>query len=335
MANERWVEFIDQQPLSDTAAESRPLLTPLLSQTVIGLEGPDSISYLQGQLTADLGKLSPEQSLLAANCTPKGMVISVLRLIQLAPQSLLLRLSSAIEEPALANLKKFSVFSKLSWNDAANDWCGLGLSGDGAESLLQQRGFNLPQTLNGQSLNDGIVLIKVGPQRFELWCPFDQAETLWQQLADASQPASENCWQAAEIEAGLVQLDADSIDSYIPQMLNLQAIDAVSFDKGCYTGQEVVARLQFRGKLKKLLFGARTDAIGVETDTALFNSQGRNVGKVLHCVTMENGSLLQAVISKKGADEGDLRLGNVDGDAVQLLSLPYEIEPELFERPER
>ncbi|RDE19642.1 folate-binding protein [Motiliproteus coralliicola] len=335
MANQRWIEFINQQPLTATADESQTLLTPLLSQRLIGLEGPDSISYLQGQLTADLAKLSSEQSLLAANCTPKGMVISVLRLIQLEPQSLLLRLSSAIEEPALANLKKFSVFSKLSWNDVADDWCGLGLCGDAAESLLQQAGFNAPQALNHQSRNDGIVLIKVGPQRFELWCPADQAEALWLQLAEGSQAAPESCWQAAEIEAGLVQLDADSIDSYIPQMLNLQAVDAVSFDKGCYTGQEVVARLQFRGKLKKLLFGARTDASRVETGTALFNSQGRNVGKVLHCAELERGTLLQAVISKKGADEGDLRLGSVDGEAVKLLSLPYEIEPELFERPER
>lgn len=335
MANERWIDFIKQQSLNTAANESDTLLTPLLSQRLIGLEGPDAISYLQGQLTADLDKLSVEQSLLAANCTPKGMVISVLRLFQLESQSLLLRLSSEIEEPALANLKKFSVFSKLSWNDVADDWCGMGLLGERAESLLQQAGFDTPRAVNGQTLNSGVILIKVGPQRFEIWSPADQAEPLWQQLAEDCQGAAESCWQAAEIEAGLVQLDADSIDSYIPQMLNLQAVDAVSFNKGCYTGQEVVARLQFRGKLKKLLFGARTDADNVEVGTSVFNSQGRNVGKVLHCAEIENGTLLQAVISKKGADEGDLRLASVDGEAVQLISLPYEIEPELFERPER
>ncbi len=143
----------------------------------------------------------------------------------------------------------------------------------------------------------------------------------------------------------MVQLSADSLESYIPQMLNLQAVDGISFNKGCYTGQEIVARLQFRGKLKKLMYAATISADDLGADTlgndpvtagsTLFSSAGRSVGKVLSWVHEGEGVLLQAVVNKSAADAGDLHLHRADGAAVTLLPLPYSIDPELFERPER
>lgn len=352
MSHPSWIEFLTQQgqpqdaeSLSAAATEYRhgdTLLTALTQQTLISLNGPDAEKFLQGQLTCDLNKLSTEQSLLGANCTHKGMVLSVSRLFKRAEGDLLMRLPLAAAEPALANLKKFAVFSKVAITLADEQWTGLGLMGESAPELLTQLGITPPAQVNQQRLHDDLILVRVaGTQpRFELWCPQSQAEQLWLTLAASAQIGNSQAWQVADIEAGLVQLGPESLDTYIPQMLNLQAVDGIGFSKGCYTGQEVVARLQFRGKLKKLLYAATlsSDSLSsavIAPGALLYASNGRSVGRVLCSVKQQQRILLQAVIGKAAADAEDLHLDSAEGPAVSLLPLPYRIDPELFERPER
>lgn len=352
MSHPSWIEFLSlqglpQDPASRAAAATEPgneapMLIALTQQSLISLEGPDAEKFLQGQLTCDLGQLSPERSLLGANCTHKGMVISVARLFKRAQGSLLMRLPLAVAEPALANLKKFAVFSKVEINPVNETWVGLGLMGESAPEQLSQIGITPPTNTDQQTRVGDLIVVRVlGTQpRFELWSPLAQAQSLWQQLAAHSQLGNNQDWLAADIEAGLVQLDPDSLDSYIPQMLNLQAVDGIAFSKGCYTGQEVVARLQFRGKLKKLMYAATVNIDSLAGQTVcpgaqLFTGTGRSVGKVLNCVQQGEQLLLQAIIGKAAADANELHLLSAEGAAVSVQPLPYSIDSELFERPER
>jgi folate-binding protein YgfZ len=351
MPHASWIAFLNQQDapqnpesLSAPATERHDgstLLIALTQQSLISLDGPDAEKFLQGQLTCDINALSPEQSLLGANCTHKGMVISVSRLFQRAAGHILMRLPLSVAETAMANLKKFAVFSKVAIELADETWVGMGLLGESAVESLKQLDINPPTNTNQQWLSDELIVVRVPGNlpRFELWCPESKARQLWLELARQSQVGNYQAWQAAEIEAGLVQLQPQSLDSYIPQMLNLQAVNAIGFSKGCYTGQEVVARLQFRGKLKKLLYAATVNTVDlnqpVSPETSLFNSSGRNVGKVLDCVVQQQHLLLQAIIGKAAADANDLHLFSADGPAISLLPLPYSIDAELFERPER
>jgi folate-binding protein YgfZ len=266
------------------------------------------------------------------------MVISCFRLFQLEPERVLLRMPEPISAPALANLQKFSVFSKTTLSQVDSNWCGLGLVGPQAAEQLQQAGIQPPEPLGGQYCEQDLICVRVAGQqpRFELWVSPARAQSLWRQLAENSQSAPPANWQAAEIEAGLAQLSADSIESYIPQMLNLQAVDAISFDKGCYTGQEVVARLQYRGKLKKLLVSATlaNETAAPVQGATIVNANGRSIGKVLSVVRYEDHWLIQIVISKVGFDEGGCQLDSPEGPRITLQPLPYSLEPELFERPE-
>jgi folate-binding protein YgfZ len=357
MSHPSWIEFLKQQgqpqdadSLSAVATHQQPgdtLLIALTQQTLISLKGPDTEKFLQGQLTCDLNDLSPERSLLGANCTHKGVVLSAARLFKQADNALLMRLPLAVATPALTNLKKFAVFSKVEITLADDQWTGLGLMGESAPDCLTRLGITPPAQVNEQSLRDELIVVRVAGNspRFELWCPVSQAEQLWQTLAAQAQIGNNQAWQAADIEAGLVQLGPDSLETYIPQMLNLQAVDGIGFTKGCYTGQEIVARLQYRGKLKKLMYAATLSTDSLSDDNlstamivpgaALYASNGRSVGKVLSSVKQQQRVLLQAVIGKAAADAGDLHLGSAEGPEVALLPLPYSIDPELFERPQR
>ncbi|HEY5718453.1 MAG TPA: folate-binding protein, partial [Motiliproteus sp.] len=278
---------------------------------------------------------SANRSLLGANCTPKGNVISAFRLLRLDEHDLLLRLNRAIRDAAVANLRKYIVFSKATLEDAAASYQGIGLGGPRAAELLHGLFSQLPEQVDSQVSEHGRVAVRVAGNglRYELWLPTEQTASLWQQLCSEATPVAPALWQAEEIRAGLVQLDADSVDTFLPHMLNLQAVEGISFTKGCYIGQEVVARLQYRGKLKKLLYGAQVKAAEVLPGCALHTANRLSVGKVLASVALEDGSqLLQAVINKGEADSNPLHLNSQDGPQLELLALPYPIDPALFER---
>jgi len=335
--SEFWSEQLNQRGIAVDAPA--PLLeatttwvTPLLQQQALRLHGPDAEKFLQGQVTCDLNQLAPNRSLLGANCTPKGNVISSFRLLRLGEHNLLLRLNRAIAAPALANLRKYIVFSKAQLEEC--DYLGIGIGGPRAAELLHAHFGQLPDQIDSQSSQDERVAVRVAgsPLRYEIWLPSTQAAELWNSLCKAAEPVAPQLWQAEEIRAGLVQLDATSVDSFLPHMLNLQAVEGISFTKGCYIGQEVVARLQYRGKLKKLLYAARTQGQGT-CGSSLHSPNRLSVGKVLACVNLADGSqLLQAVINKGEADQQQLHLETQDGPAVELLPLPYAIDPALFER---
>ncbi len=347
MNNQSWIEFLKAQGATINEDVSylsfpqqgdgkQPRLVPLIHLAVLSLEGPDGETFLQGQLSCDVRQLSTENSLLGSNCTPKGNVISAFRLIKRADQQLLLRLPQAIRSATLANLGKYIVFSKAELAEAGDRFVGIGLQGEGSEALIATLFGSAPETDGSQLICDDQIIVRVPGQipRFELWLPADQAPALWPRLQEHATPASTDSWQLEEIRAGLVQLDEESVDTYLPQMLNLQALEGVSFNKGCYTGQEVITRLQYRGKLKKLLYRARVEGPVIPAPgMSLHSASRKGVGKVLAAASIaDDGFELQAVISKSVADSSELHLDSQDGPVVELLELPYQIDPELFER---
>ena len=357
MSNPNWIEFLKSQGAkideeqsqlkfpdtfsATTATSDKPTLVPLLDQALLKVEGPDAEKFLQGQLSCDLTQVSPTTSLLGSNCTPKGNVISAFRLIRSTDEQIFMRMPKTIKEPALANLGKYIVFSKAELTDASDMYTGLGIQGAGSESLIKNTFGVLPVNTDDQIISNDVVIIRVPglSPRFELWIPQSNAADVWKKLSTETHLGGTDLWRLAEIQAGLVQLDLESVEIYLPQMLNLQALEGISFSKGCYTGQEVIARLQHRGKLKKYLVRGWVDStLQPESGMSLHSPSRRNVGKVLSSAPATKldsdipGYEIQAVISKSAADGNLLHLGTQEGPQIELLPLPYEINPELFER---
>jgi len=261
----------------------------------LSITGRDAQKFLQGYVTCDLEKLEQE-AMRGAICNIKGRMVSNFLVCRIE-DGLLLRLSRDLLDPTLEFLKKYIVFSKAEMQNKSDQYNCYGIWGN---KLAEQSG-DLPTDLMAITHTPAGVAIKIADERFELWAT-DQHEA----EADTKE------WQRAEIDSGVIWVDSATSEEYIPQMLNLHNIEAISFDKGCYLGQEIVARMQYRGELKKRLHVAQ---LGVDSDARqddealaigakILNGDGKNVGNI---VARSSGSI--ALVLKAGEPTYTLQNG--------------------------
>jgi len=169
-------------------------------------------------------------------------------------------------------------------------------------------------------------------ERFEIWLPAEDAAAQLPALLAEAELASSNDWKLSEIRAAIPAICAANSEGFIPQMTNLQALDGVSFTKGCYTGQEIVTRLQHRGILKRPMYRARIDSDQLpQPGDALLGEAGVKIGEVVQAAKAESGCELLAVMIKEKADNSPVSLEADPAQTLELLPLPYELDPRLFE----
>ncbi|WP_337154055.1 YgfZ/GcvT domain-containing protein [Pseudomonas protegens] len=298
---------------------------PLSHEGVLAVRGPDASKFLQGQLTCNLNYLSDSQSSLGARCNQKGRMQSSFRIL-LEGDGCLLAMARELIEPQLADLKKYAVFSKAKLADESASWARFGLAD--AQVALSGLGLELPEEDGSVARADGLIALRVSNQRAELWVPAERAASLRQQLAAQLPEGELNQWLLGQVRAGLGQVMPETRELFIPQMLNLQAVGGVSFKKGCYTGQEIVARMQYLGKLKRRLYRLALpgDALPVP-GTALFApSHNSAIGEVVLAARAQQGVELLAVLQAEAVEGGELHLETLEGPTLQLLDLPYQLD---------
>jgi folate-binding protein YgfZ len=297
----------------------------LSHEGVLAVRGADAGKFLQGQLTCNLNYLSDTQASLGARCTQKGRMQSSFRIL-LEGDGVLMAMASELLEPQLADLKKYAVFSKSKLTDESAAWVRFGV--DHGDAALKSLGLELPAETDQVVRNDGLIALRVSPDRAELWVSADQADVVKGKLSALLAEGELNQWLLGQIRAGIGQVMPGTRELFIPQMLNLQAVGGVSFKKGCYTGQEIVARMQYLGKLKRRLYRLSLDASELpEPGTQLFSpSHGSSIGEVVLAAQGEQQIELLAVLQADAAEAGDIHVGALDGPALHLLDLPYELD---------
>ncbi|MGY2137144.1 CAF17-like 4Fe-4S cluster assembly/insertion protein YgfZ [Pseudomonas reactans] len=298
---------------------------PLSHEGVLAVRGADAAKFLQGQLTCNLNYLSDTQASLGARCTQKGRMQSSFRIL-LQGDGVLLAMTTDLLEPQLADLKKYAVFSKSKLTDESAAWVRFGLVN--ADTALASLGLELPADTDSVARNDTLIAIRISPDRAELWVPAEQGDAVRGQLAATLEQADLNEWLLGQIRAGIGQVMPQTRELFIPQMLNLQAVGGVSFKKGCYTGQEIVARMQYLGKLKRRLYRLSLDAPELpEPGTPLFSpSHNSAIGEVVIAAKAVESIELLAVLQAEAADSGDVHVGTLEGPGLQLLDLPYTLD---------
>ena len=297
----------------------------LTHEGVLAVRGNDASKFLQGQLTCNLNYLSDTRASLGARCTQKGRMQSSFRIV-LQPDGCLLAMARELVEPQLADLKKYAVFSKSTLTDDSTNWVRFGLVQ--ADHVLASLGLHLPADTDSVARANDLIAVRASEGRAELWAPAAQAHTLTRQLEAQLPQAELNDWLLGQIRAGIGQVMAQTRELFIPQMINLQAVGGVSFKKGCYTGQEIVARMQYLGKLKRHLY--RLSLTGNEVPspgTPLFApTHSSAIGEVVIGARSEHGVELLAVLQAEAAQSGDVHVGDLQGPALSLMDLPYQLD---------
>ncbi|MCQ4296275.1 folate-binding protein YgfZ [Pseudomonas stutzeri] len=301
----------------------------LSHEGVLAVRGPDASKFLQGQLTCNLNYLNAETSSLGARCTPKGRMQSSFRIV-LDDDGYLLAMANDLLQPQQADLNKYAAFSKSRLIDESSEWCRFGLAqGDGS---LVSLGLDLPQKADSVVRGNRMMAIRLPDGRAELWTSSTDADQIRTRLTAQLNEAPVNRWLLDQVRAGIGQVFGSTRELFIPQMINLQAMGGVSFKKGCYTGQEIVARMQYLGKLKRRLHrlvseGPQSEmpAPGVELFSPVHSS---SVGEVVIAATFAGGIELLAVVQEDAAADGRLYLGSPDGLPLSLLELPYRLNPD-------
>ena len=298
---------------------------------MIAAYGADAESFLQNQLTNDVRKVDAGHSQLNAYCTPKGRMLAFFRLFRRG-DTYYLRMPREVTEPTLERLRKFVLMSKVTLEDGSDALVRIGVSGTAAPEELTAALGKVPQGPEDVVTAGDITAIRVPGvlPRFEIYGELEAMKSLWNKLNVRGAPIGAPNWKLLDILAGIPNVYTETQEAFVPQMANLELIDGVSFKKGCYPGQEIVARMQYLGKLKRRMYrlhggGSQPPAPG--TDIFLAGKAEEPVGKVVDAELHPDGGFdLLGVIQIDAAEQGELHLTAVDGPAVSVQTLPYPLE---------
>jgi tRNA-modifying protein YgfZ len=280
--------------------------------------GPDAQSFLQGQISNDTRRLQNGEPLLAAFSTPQGRVIALLRLL---PHSsgVIAMLPREMALPTLERLRKFVLRAKVQMEDLSAQFgaAGEGVVGEGVVGEFESRAPQSPAYVE----EDGLGVCRVIGDPSRQWIIGPSASLAKRGLDAGGEVQSEQGWRLADIRAGLPQVYAATQELFVAQMLNLDLIDGISFNKGCYTGQEIIARTQHLGRIKRRMFRLRLPPGSWEIGQSLRLTDGRS-GRLIE-LAPEAGEFEALAVLNIDAGTGESELSPSDAVAAVELPLPY------------
>ncbi|MCB1954411.1 MAG: folate-binding protein YgfZ [Rhodocyclaceae bacterium] len=308
-------------------AAGSTVAVPLVQWRLIRISGDDRVTFLHNLVSNDVQKLASGALQWNSLNSAKGRMIASF-LLWKEEDCLMLALAADLHAQVLKKLSMYVLRSKTRVEDATESCALIAVAGPKAEEILAQVGCDLPAApMTGAPLANPRTL-QLDPSRFVVLAEAGRDGEVWQALLAAGAVAAGSAaWNLHQIRAGLPQVTAPVQEEFVAQMLNFELIGGVSFTKGCYPGQEIVARTQYLGKLKKRMYhlgSATQPQVGEDLFGEGFGDQA--IGKVvLSAPTPEGGWECLAVAQTAAVEAGPLRLGNATGAALTLLELPYPL----------
>ena len=301
-------------------------------QVFLRITGDDAEAFLQGQFSNDIAALAVPGSQLNSWSSPKGRVLILFRIIR-DSQGYLLQMPAVLAEPMVRRLRMFVLMAKVVI-EPQPDIVSIGVRGRKAvEALLDELSTSMPSSTDGVVQSDGTTLVRIrcDEPRLEVIGSVTQACVLWKKLSADYQSAGDNVWKLQNIDAGVPSIEPATSEAFVLQMLNLQHIDGVSFKKGCFPGQEVVARMQYLGKLKRRMYrmqGTLKDSVSLPMAGDELFSEGvaSAAGKVVDAQAVGDGTFRLLAVIAIAAAESPLFLDKEGGREVTLLALPYSVD---------
>ena len=310
-------------------SENGLIVADLSHLGLIQFAGEDAQTFLQGQLSNDVRLLNGSNSQWAAYCTPKGRMHASFLLWKNADNSYLAQLPAVLRETLQKRLTMFVMRSKVKVSDESEHSIRLGVSGPGAEDAVRATMGDAPQAVHGLTQNPNGAVLRLPGDNFELLVVPDQAQAVWSQLTQRCKPVGSGRWDWHLLRAGIPTVLPGTQEEFVPQMANFELINGVNFKKGCYPGQEIVARTQYLGKLKRRMFlakieGDATPAAGDPLYSA--DMQDQSSGMIANAQPAPGGGYeVLAVIQTSSVEAGPIHWKSLDGPTLQMEALPYAV----------
>lgn len=318
-----WTQ-IDTTPTTQpslTSLDSWQCAIPLTDHVIIEVKGPDAEKFLQGQCTCDFKAINAGAFSLGAHCNVKGRMVSSFTAAKLGQDGFGLRVHRSNAVNALATLKKYAVFSKVSLaiSETLAPIVTFNLENSAVTSVKASAGeWAVLEAAGAPVLGTSLVHAQ-GVQ--ELWLSKD----LIQAILNSSPIADSSAWLAYTTANGIAEVTSESTEMFIPQEINLQLLNGVSFNKGCYTGQEIIARMHYKATLKKHMYRAQHTAPAPAVGSQVINGEGKSVGQVVQSVSTPQGADILVLALDSSLNDQNVHCEANPEQKLQWHPLPYAI----------
>jgi folate-binding protein YgfZ len=311
------------------AAAAASIAAPLSGYGLLDFGGPDAADFLHAQVSCDVKGLAADRSTYGTYNTPKGRMLASF-LLWRTPDGLRMLLSRAILPAVHKRLQMFVLRSKVSITDRSSADVLIGASGPDAPTALARACGSVPPNRHDVSAFPGGYVVRIPGGRFVTCVADAAAAAVWVALSATLRPAGPAVWDWLEIVNGIAFVSPATQDQLVPQMANMELVGAVNFKKGCYPGQEVVARTQYLGKLKRRMYLAHVDADpppaagdGLFSDDTGDQANGLVVASAL---APDGGWDCLAVVQSTSAQQSRVHLRALDGPLLAFRPLPYAVD---------
>jgi tRNA-modifying protein YgfZ len=314
------------------ATRDGTVLCDLSQFGILRVSGTDAQSFLQNLLSNDIHEVSATRTQFSSLNSPKGRMLATM-LIWRESDDYFLQLPRALCEPIRKKLSMYVLRSKVNIDDESNDIVMLGLSGVDAQKILRARFEAQPQAKLECNCTEHGSAIKIGDISWQINTSPQQAQMLWLEMNRGARPVGSICWDWLNIRSGIPVILPPTQEQFVAQMVNLELIGGVNFKKGCYPGQEIVARMQYLGKLKRRMYLAHLDhpahlASGEvpQAGDELFSAdmEGQASGMIVNAAPAPGGGYdVLASVQISSRDTQTIHWKSLQGAALQFLPLPY------------
>lgn len=322
--NADWINFLksnnayftDDSEIITTPSENT--ICALNHLAILKVSGDDADTFLQGQLTCNIKELNETKSFFTAFCNAKGRTISTLLIIKTATDYLLV-LPTELIDKVCKKLQMYIMRSKVQLSNISDENCLIATQSNSNTTLPS----SMPAPSFAVSQKQALIIrFPLSSHRYLFICPTEQAIALWNEISNEYKltPCSPSNWIAQEISAGIPWLNQASSEEYIPQMLNIDKLGGISFNKGCYTGQEIIARTHYLGKTKRELYLAYcNNTAKINNDTQIINNNEQTVGKILSLQTGKQHTKMLIVMQSTDTELKNLMLNNSNQDKIHII----------------
>ncbi len=325
-----------QAELERFLIKNGPVVTSLSHQGLIKVSGKDAVCFLQGQLTTDIHQVSNTQAQLSAYCDPKGQILAIFLIFKYQDE-FYLSFHHSLKEAVFKRLSMFIMRSDVQLTDMSNQLIHIGFAGEFGD-LDIQRCLNTKVKkeyetgyIQTEGMEEVCVVKVLGPyHKYDLFGPADQVEKVWTHLRSNADVTNSYDWNLLNIAAGIPEVTEQTTAQFLAQFLNLDKLDAIDFKKGCFPGQEMIARVHYRGKVTKRMFRIRSEALlDLKAGKILFLKDSLGKSHKLTVITANpnifEGTLCLAVGTLKSLEAIEGNLVTESGDLAFIEPLPYSI----------